>query len=302
MTFKCITSICFVFWFAACSATEEILVKDTVETQYSLIYIIHGDAGYLYHENGTAFKADKRILEKAKAVGHTNPHAEVFIFHQRPKSHILYLFPKKESKFYYYRGGELLAENSYSRLPVSDLKEEAALYHQYALGKQELTKRVFLYYGHEIPTDKGRGYHVSIPKADFNISSLSVGMSYFNDIDIGYGNRFDLAVLSTCNNGTPETAAKLSNQTNYLVASPIDLHLSYMESHYFMEPDNPDSVSTESIAHNFALRAFNKLVGEVHTPVGITLYNTDELDITKPNENSVVTEFFKAARFGTPQQ
>src|SRR5690349_23819627 len=53
------------------------------QTRYSLVFIIHGDGDYLYHNaRGEARRADEDILARAQAVARRLPNAEVTIFHQ----------------------------------------------------------------------------------------------------------------------------------------------------------------------------------------------------------------------------
>ena len=74
--------------------------------RYSIVCVIHGDGDYLYHDtDGNEYAADEEALAAAKRVAQQNPHAEVFIFHQRPRRHFLFLFPLRDGEFYYYRNG-----------------------------------------------------------------------------------------------------------------------------------------------------------------------------------------------------
>ena len=88
--------------------------KDTVSVHYSIIFIIHGDNNYLYHDTaGNEYTADEKVLASAKRVAEKNPFAEVFIFHQKPRSHFLFFFPLRDGEFYYYRNGQLVENESY---------------------------------------------------------------------------------------------------------------------------------------------------------------------------------------------
>ena len=58
--------------------------------RYSIVCIIHGDGGYLYHDaSGDAHRADEVTLARAKTVAERNTQAEVFIFHERRRRHSL---------------------------------------------------------------------------------------------------------------------------------------------------------------------------------------------------------------------
>ena len=51
------------------------------QLRYSVIFIIHGDGNYLYHDSrGNAHRADEEALIEATMVAEQNPQAEVFIF------------------------------------------------------------------------------------------------------------------------------------------------------------------------------------------------------------------------------
>ena len=65
--------------------------------RYSIVCIIHGDAGYLYHDtSGNAHRADEDALAGARTVAERNTRAEMFIFHERPRRHFLLLFPVRD--------------------------------------------------------------------------------------------------------------------------------------------------------------------------------------------------------------
>jgi hypothetical protein len=74
----------------------------------------------------------------------------------------------------------------------------------------------FLYFGHEIPSENGTGYHLSIPGIDVNTVSFANGIQNFLFAD---EDRFDLVVLSTCNNGTPAMAELLVPFTKAMLGS-----------------------------------------------------------------------------------
>lgn len=260
---------------------------------YNLIYVIHGDGGYLYHDgNGDAVQADRKTLQEAIAVGRAGAHAEVFIFHQRPRSHFLQLFPLRESRFYHFRAGELVEEVPYfSRRSDAGFLQEAGLYHRRRkaeAGHGPPPQRIFLYFGHEIPAHDGFGYHGSMPDVPFNMKILAQGMEAFNN---NGKDRFDLTVLSSCSNGSRETASLLYTQTDLLIASPEELHLSYMDSGFFKAIRAEDFPVIRQLALAFAQHAFHILDQAVHTPVSITLYDTLTME---------VHQWYRGSRFGKP--
>jgi len=89
--FGCMVLIIFLM---SCSASIPVQQKslrvenDTLAVRYSILFIIHGDGNYLYHDtSGNEHIADEEVLASAKIVAEKNPSAEVFIFHQKPRSH-----------------------------------------------------------------------------------------------------------------------------------------------------------------------------------------------------------------------
>jgi hypothetical protein len=61
---------------------QSALQQETVlPLRYSIVFIIHGDGNYLYHDTrGNEHKADEDAFVKATKVAMQNPLAEVFIF------------------------------------------------------------------------------------------------------------------------------------------------------------------------------------------------------------------------------
>jgi hypothetical protein len=98
--------------------------------QYSIVFVIHGDGDYLYHDtSGVECTADEEALAGARRIAERNPLAEVFIFHQIPRKHFLFFFPVHDGEFYYYRNGLLRATASYWREQgTSRFDPEADLY------------------------------------------------------------------------------------------------------------------------------------------------------------------------------
>jgi hypothetical protein len=240
--------------------------------RYSMIFIIHGDGDYLYHDSlGIARNADEEAMNAAIHVALRNPEAEVFIFHQRPARHVLLLFPLKDGTFRYYRNGELIVEDTYWRADgASRFEAEIALYQQFNSTKNAKRARFFLYYGHEISEFEGAGYDASYPDRTCNVRDLSDGLKSFT----GDSTRFDLIVLSTCFGGTPHTIAALAPFAQTVVASPDNLHLSYLDLRPFERIDTyvrDEDVS--GFARFFARRAFSRLANDVQTAVTVAVYD-----------------------------
>ena len=244
---------------------------------YSVLCIDHGDGDYLYHDaSGSEHKADEEALEGVTLAAVQNPHAEVFIFHQRPKYHFLFFFPLPDGEFVYYRNGRLIARESYWRNNErSRFEPEAELYRRFHTESQRAIVKIFLYCGHEIPEFGGAGYDASSPDRVFTVHDLQTGLEGF----IGSSTKFDLLVLSTCFGGTPYTVGALGPYAHYVIASPDNLHLSYFDFRVLNRLDSrlrADSVS--AFAQTFARKSFDRLARNIQTSVSVAVYNADSVE------------------------
>lgn len=241
-------------------------------TNYSLIFIIHGDADYLYHDNnGNELDADKETLASAIMIAQQNPNAEVFIFYQKPRRHFLFFFPLKDGEFYYYRNGQLIANESYWRdQEKSNLEPEAELYNRFSVSNKHKMVKMFLYFGHEIPEFGGAGYDDSYPERAFTVDDLADGMKKF----LPDSSKFDLTILSTCFNGTPYTINTLGSLSRTIIASPDNLHLSYFDLHPLERLDiNLKYGDVPLFAKKFAQQSFDRLTKNVQTAVSVVVYD-----------------------------
>ena len=243
---------------------------------YSMVFIIHGDGDYLYHDvSGHAHRADEEALFGAIRVAEQNPQTEVFIFHQRPRRHTLFFFPRRDGKVYYYRYGRLLAEESYWRdQGPSRFDPEVALYHRFHAGEQHQLVRLFLYFGHQIPEFDRAGYDASYPKKTFMVHELADGLKRITCDST----KFDIIVLSTCFGGTPHIIAALAPYARTIVASPDNLHLSYFDLRPFerLDVDLRDG-DVAGFAKNFARQAFERLTEDIQTAVTVAVYDVDRV-------------------------
>lgn len=243
---------------------------------YSIVCVIHGDGDYLYHDtSGNEYRADEEAVAAAQRVARHNPEAEVFIFHQKPRRHMLFFFPLRDGEFYYYRSGRLIANELYWR----DQKEttfdrEVELYRRFHAGNRSGQVSVFLYCGHAIPEFGGAGYDASYPDRTFTIRDLAGGLKDLTRDST----RFDLMVLSTCFGGTPYTIGSLGSFARTIVASPENLHLSYFDLQPLerldlglRDRDVPD------FARRFARSSFERLAREVQTAVSVAVYDVDRV-------------------------
>lgn len=251
--------------------------ESALPPRYSMVFIIHGDSDYLYHDpQGNAHRADQEAFLEATRVAERNPQAEVFIFHEGRRRHTLLLFPRRDGKFYYYRQGQLLAEESYWRdQGPSRFDPEVALYHRFHTGAQPEALRFFFYFGHEIPEFGGAGYDASYSQRTFTVPDLADGLKRIAPDD---SSKFDLLVLSTCFNGTPHTIAALAPYARTIVASPDNLHLSYFDLQPFEQLDaGLQDGDMDGFAKNFARQTFGQLTEDIQTAVTVAVYDVDSV-------------------------
>lgn len=274
---NCICAALLIF-IISCSSDYTIRheVLRTEKSEYLLVFIIHGDGGYFYHDtDGNEYKADEVTLEKAKRIAKQNLNAEVFIFHQKPKRHFLFFFPLKDGEFYYYKNGQLAANETYWRdQEESNFDFETEIYNRYSSGSQHDMINMFLYFGHEIPELGGVGYDGSYPDRAFNINNLASGLSNLTSDST----KFDLMILSTCFGGTPYTISNLSPYAKYIIASPENLHLSYFEINFLERLDfNLQDRDIHTFAKRFAQQAFDRLTSEIQTAVSVAVYDIERV-------------------------
>jgi hypothetical protein len=177
--------------------------------------------------------------------------------------------------FYYYRNGQLIANESYWRdQEQPNFNPELELYRQFRSDNQRKTVSLFLYFGHEIPEFGGAGYDASYPDRTFNINDLANGLKGFTCDST----RFDLLVLSTCFGGTPYTIGVLGSFVRYIIASPDNLHLSYFDLHTLERLDlSLRDGDVPAFAKRFAHQAFNLLTRDLQTAVSVSVYDVDRV-------------------------
>jgi hypothetical protein len=243
---------------------------------YSIVCVIHGDGDYLYHDTGgNEYNADEEALAGAMRVAQQNPRAEVFIFHQRPRRHFLFIFPLHDGEFFYYRNGRLIANELYWRDgEQSPFDPEVMLYRRFRTENQRETVRLFLYCGHEIPEFGGAGYDASYSDRPFTVHDFAGGIQGLTR----QSGRFDLMVLSTCFGGTPYTIGALGSSARYIIASPENLHLSYFDLHSLERLDlSLRDEDVPAFAKRFAHQAFHRLTKDIQTAVSVAMYDVDRV-------------------------
>ena len=250
--------------------------ESAIPPRYSMVFIIHGDGEYRYHDtSGQTHRADEEALGGAIQVAMRNPQTEVFVFHQKSRKHTLLFFPRRDGKMVYYRHGRLLAKESYWRdQGQRRFDSEVELYHRFRSKEQPQPMKLFLYFGHEIPEFDGSGYDASNSHRTFTVNDLADGLKRFTRDST----KFDLVVLSTCFNGTPRTVAALSPYARIIIASPDNLHLSYLDLHPFERLDvGLHDGDVAAFAKNFASQAFDRLTEDLQTSVTVAVYDVDRV-------------------------
>lgn len=237
----------------------------------SLVFIIHGDGQYVYQdEHGETVRADEVTLEKAKEVGRQNPDAEVMIFHEQPRRRAFFFFTRPDGRFYYFRGGEEQYADSYRRSGRSRLAPVVSRVAHFDAGADV---RMLFYFGHEVQEFGGRGYDATYPDRTFNLDDLTRAIKGVADA-VG---TLDLITLSTCYGGTPHTVSTLSPFTRYVLASPDNLHLSYLDLDVLSDLDAVPTASSEigAFADTLARRSFERLTASLQTTVSLAVYDTE---------------------------
>ncbi len=265
--------------FLSCGSSENASKLNVPEQpiKYSIVFVIHGDGDYLYHDlNGDALQADEVALEQAKNIGTGLRNSEVFIVHQKEERHFLF-FPLDDGEYFYYRNGVLINQDSYSRnRDQSAFENESSLFQQNrSTVNNNISNTFFLFYGHQIPELDGRGYDASEPLGSFNIDSLVKGLKSIQKTL--YIKKFSLVVLSSCNNGTPGIISKLSNIADYIIASPGNLHLSYLNPGYLKTLNDKPKINLNRFTNNFAEHAFNILKSKTETMISVAVYNIKKI-------------------------
>jgi hypothetical protein len=277
----CIGCVVLAFLLFSCSSVKSVRGEnpsgeEREPPRYSVVFIIHGDGDYLYHDSsGRSHSADEEALSGAIKVAVRNPQAEVFIFHERLRRHFFIFFPLRDGEFYYYRNGRLLVQESYWRdQGPSRFDREVGLYQRFRSGERPQEAKLFLYFGHEIPEFGGAGYDATFSKRTFTVNDFADGLKQF----IGDSTKFDLIVLSTCYNGTPHTISALGPYARIIVASPDNLHLSYLDLQSFERLDvGLRDGDMAAFAKKYAGRAFDRLTKDIQTTVTVAVYDVEHV-------------------------
>jgi hypothetical protein len=272
--------------------------------RFQIIYVIHGDGGYIWYDDaGVRHEADREALAQARETAENAAAAEVFIFHQRP-TRFLRFFHGSDGTMWQYRKGRLVRKLPYDRdhayeragrtgglpHPEDALEAEAGLFARFALlpaprrcgaPAAPAPIRVFCYFGHGIPVTGKVPYFRSRPDMPFSLSAFARGLVRFGGPACPPAKPFALVVLSACHGGTPEATLALAPFSDWLLASPGELHLSYLDTRALarLARDNPIPFETGHAGlwgRAIATESFARLGAAVRTGVTVSLYDTEK--------------------------
>lgn len=243
------------------------------ESKSTLVFFIHGDGSYTYHDQkGKRFEADKVILQQAIAVAENSAHAEVFIFHQKPKRKWLFLIDRPEGSFYYFRNGVQLARGSYHRrTQFSGLDSEIEIFKAYRYPGTQESVSGFLYFGHSLAELNLKN------SPSMNLHGLAQGLSCLvSEVDPNLM-KFDLVVLSACYSGTPRIVTELAPFSRYILASAEDLHLAYLDIQPLRRFSEVGFFEVHRFAKEMASQSFARLKEWTQTSIALTVYDSEKL-------------------------
>jgi hypothetical protein len=269
-------------FYLGCSHTSELtgenLQADESDIDYSIVYYIHADSDYLYHTpDGEPIRENSVVLDTAFKVAEEALSGEVFIYYQRAETKFLGLFPRKRSRLYHYKKGQIVNTIKYRHADKKEsfLATEAHLLREIRTqNRTDEHQSYFLFFGHEIPPENGKGYHHTLPDIDVNITSFANGIQNFLYSD---KDRFNLVVLSTCNNGTPKMAKLLMPFTDTMLASPQNLHLSHFDTDAITLLEKEPNVSSVKLARSMADQTYHRLEETIQTTITLALYDLEDV-------------------------
>jgi hypothetical protein len=268
-------SLAGVAWlFAACAQThppgvdeEPRAPTDSTQPSLRVIYLIHGDGDYAWHDSsGMKHLADRDALRQALAAsGRT--HGESFVFHLKSQTP---LFGKaSDGTWYHYRDGKILGQGRYAAKPGdSALSAEARVLRR--LGGDVEGPRVLLaWFGHEIPLQEA-----AYGEGTFGVPSFARGLSRLQP-RVDASKPYALLVLSACYGGNPATIRALAPLAGRIVASPAYLHLSHLDISAFGDSlaSDPSEEAVARLTDTVAARSFARLTALARTEVTVATYD-----------------------------
>jgi hypothetical protein len=243
---------------------------DAAPVSHSMIFIVHGDGQYVYlDQGGQTRKADEVTVGRAMEIARQNPNAEVLIFHEQPQKRSFLFFRRPDGRFYYYRNGREQYSDSFRRSTSNRLRPIVRRVEHFA---SRADVRMLFYFGHEIPEIGGEGYDASYPLREFTVRDFSTSVDRMAEAT----GRFHLITLASCFGGTPETVRSLGRSADHVIASPDNLHLSYLDLSVLSELESAVTSPGEvaAFADTLARRSFERLTASVHTAVSLAVYDT----------------------------
>jgi hypothetical protein len=274
--------------------------RDTA-LRFQIIYMIHGDGGYIWYDDaGVRHEADQEALAQARETAENAAAAEVFIFHQRP-TRFLRFFHGSDGTLWQYRKGRLVRKIPYDRGRDYDpssrpgsparrgdgLSAEADLFSRFTVlaaprrcgaPAQDPPVRIFCYFGHGIPVTGKVPYFRSRPDVAFSLAAFARGLVRFGGPACPPSKPFALVVLSACHGGTPEATLALAPYSDWILASPGELHLSYLDTRALarLARDNPIPYEKDHAGlwgQAIATESFARLGSSVRTGISLSLYD-----------------------------
>ena len=167
----------------------------------------------------------------------------------------------------------------------SDFAAEAALFQASAVPAPGIALG-FVYFGHEIPAAGGRGYSRSLPGEDFSLARFTRGLERFGGAPGGPEKPFALVGLSACRGGTPATTSAIFPYADWVLASPTELHLSFLDTRALI-PSLAESLRPgdgapaprprlAAAARRMQEESFARLGSNTQAPVALTLYDAEK--------------------------
>jgi hypothetical protein len=172
----------------------------------------------------------------------------------------------------------LRAENYRRTGSTEEFGAEAALYRMHAAGigreahaARGFAARVFLYFGHGTP--------------DTAILSFANGIGRFAAPAPADSKPFSLVVLSACNGGNPAAVRALAPHASRILASPGELHLSYLDAGALARLSRENAPESDSGAPDARAERWGRIIAEesfaslrqrTGTKITVALYEADK--------------------------
>jgi hypothetical protein len=149
-----------------------------IPVYFLLVYLVHGDGNYTYFDElGQRRVADAEAVARAMQVARVVPNSEVFIFHQKPRR-FRWFRRSTDGTLYHFRNGIPVFKSEYSRGgSKTDFEVESTLFQRHVYSP--CASLFFVFFGHRIPPEGGRGYSRSYPMRHFSQRDFVRGLKRF---------------------------------------------------------------------------------------------------------------------------